>query len=128
MNFEFSDEQQMLREAAREFADGEIGPIAQQIDEKSEIPDDLRRKLRENSFFSLLIPREYGGIEVDAVSYVLVMEELSRVSAAVGITISVHNSVAAGPIRMFGSAAQKSKWLPLLSDKLLGAFALTEPG
>ena len=128
MNFEFSDEQQMLREAAREFADGEIGPIAQQIDEKSEIPDDLRRKLRENSFFSLLIPREYGGIEVDAVSYVLIMEELSRASAAVGITVSVHNSVAAGPIRMFGSAAQKSKWLPLLSDKLLGAFALTEPG
>jgi butyryl-CoA dehydrogenase len=128
MNFEFSDEQQMLRGAAREFADGEIGPIAQQIDEKSEIPDDLRRKLRENSFFSLLIPREYGGIEVDAVSYVLIMEELSRASAAVGITVSVHNSVAAGPIRMFGSAAQKSKWLPLLSDKLLGAFALTEPG
>jgi len=128
MNFEFSDEQQMLRDAAREFADGEIGPIAQQIDEKSEIPDDLRRKLRENSFFSLLIPREYGGIEVDAVSYVLIMEELSRASAAVGITVSVHNSVAAGPIRMFGSAAQKSKWLPLLADKLLGAFALTEPG
>jgi len=128
MNFEFSEEQTMLRDAAREFADGEIAPIARQIDEKSEIPDDLRKKLRENSFFSLLIPREYGGIEVDAVSYVLVMEELSRASAAVGITVSVHNSVAAGPIRMFGSAAQKSKWLPLLSDKLLGAFALTEPG
>jgi alkylation response protein AidB-like acyl-CoA dehydrogenase len=62
MNFEFSEEQQMLRDAAREFADGEIAPIAHQIDEKAEIPDDLRKKLRENSFFSLLIPREYGGI------------------------------------------------------------------
>jgi alkylation response protein AidB-like acyl-CoA dehydrogenase len=128
MNLEFTEEQRMLRDAAREFADGEIAPIAKQIDERSCIPDDLRRKLRENGFFSLLIPRDYGGAEIDAVSYVLVMEELSRASAAVGITISVHNSVAAGPIRMFGSDEQKTKWLPLLAEKLLGAFALTEPG
>jgi alkylation response protein AidB-like acyl-CoA dehydrogenase len=66
-------------------------------------------------------------VEVDAISYVLVMEELSRASAAVGITISVHNSVAAGPISLFGTAEQKRRWLPLLSERLLGAFALTEP-
>ena len=118
----------MLRAATREFADGEIAPIAQEIDSTETIPDSLRKKLRENNFFSLLIPRDYGGIEVDAVSYVLVMEELSRASAAVGITVSVHNSVAAGPIAMFGSKEQKERWLPLLSERLLGAFALTEPG
>jgi alkylation response protein AidB-like acyl-CoA dehydrogenase len=127
VNFQLTDEQRMLHAAARDFADGEIAPIAEAIDRTETIPDDLRRKLRENSFFSLLVPRDYGGIEVDAVSYVGIMEELSRASAAVGITISVHNSVAAGPIRMFGTKEQKEKWLPLLSDRLLGAFALTEP-
>ena len=124
MNFQLTEEQEMLRAVTRAFADGEIAPIAQQIDATEEIPDALRKKLRENNFFSLLIPREYGGVEIGAVSYVLVMEELSRASAAVGITISVHNSVAAGPITMFGSKEQKEKWLPLLAESLLGAFAL----
>jgi len=127
MNFQLSEEQEMLRAGTREFAATEIAPIAREIDDREIIPDSLRKKLRENSFFSLLIPREYGGVEVDAISYVLVMEELSRASAAVGITVSVHNSVAAGPITVFGSAAQKARWLPALSEKLLGAFALTEP-
>jgi alkylation response protein AidB-like acyl-CoA dehydrogenase len=128
LNFQLTEEQEMLRAAAREFSEGEIAPIAHQIDATETIPDDLRKKLRENNFFSLLIPRDYGGVEVDAVSYVVVMEELSRASAAVGITVSVHNSVAAGPIAMFGSKEQKAKWLPLLAERLLGAFALTEPG
>ena len=127
MNFQLTEEQQMLHTAAREFANGEIAPLAETIDRTETIPDTLRQKLRENSFFSLLIPREFGGAEVDAVSYVGIMEEISRASAAVGITVSVHNSVAAGPIRMFGSKEQKEKWLPLLSDRFLGAFALTEP-
>ncbi|MGH7680532.1 MAG: acyl-CoA dehydrogenase family protein [Candidatus Eiseniibacteriota bacterium] len=127
MDFQLSEEQEMLRDATREFADGEIAPIAQEIDATETIPDSLRKKLRENNFFSLLIPKEFGGVEIDAISYVMVMEELSRASAAVGITISVHNSVAAGPITNFGSKEQKAKWLPLLAEKLLGAFALTEP-
>jgi len=128
MDFNLTEEQEMLRAVAREFALGEIAPIARQIDASEIIPDSLRKKLRENNYFSLLIPREYGGVEVDAVGYVLVMEELSRASAAVGITVSVHNSVAAGPIAKFGTAEQKAKWLPLLAERLLGAFALTEPG
>jgi len=127
VDFQLTEEQEMLRAATREFADGEIAPIAQEIDATETIPESLRKKLRDNNFFSLLIPREFGGVEVDAISYVLVMEELSRASAAVGITVSVHNSVAAGPITNFGTAEQKSKWLPLLADRLLGAFALTEP-
>jgi butyryl-CoA dehydrogenase len=128
MNFQLTDEQEMLRAMTRAFASGEIVPIAREIDRTEIIPDSLRKKLRENGFFSLLIPREYGGLESDAISYVVVMEELSRASAAVGITVSVHNSVAAGPIQVFGSPAQKARWLPALSEKLLGAFALTEPG
>ena len=128
MDFRLTEEQEMLRAATREFADGEIAPIAQEIDSTEIIPDSLRKKLRDNNYFALLIPREYGGVEVDAISYALVMEELSRASAAVGITVSVHNSVAAGPISVFGTKEQKERWLPLLAEKLLGAFALTEPG
>jgi len=118
----------MLRSAAREFAEGEIAPIAAEIDSTDVIPEALRRKLRENNFFALLIPPEYGGAGIDTVSYALVMEELARASAAVAITVSVHNSVGATPIQMFGTEDQRRKWLPLLATRYLGAFALTEPG
>ncbi len=128
MNFQLTEQQEMLRAVAREFANGEIAPIARQIDASEEIPDSLRKKLRDANFFGLLIPEKYGGADVGAVEYVLVMEELSRASAAVAITISVHNSVGAGPIARFGTEAQKSCWLPALVKEKLGAFALTEPG
>jgi alkylation response protein AidB-like acyl-CoA dehydrogenase len=128
MNFQLTEQQEMLRAVTREFAMGEIAPIAAEIDASEVIPDSLRKKLRESNFFGLLIPEQYGGADVGAVEYVLVMEELSRASAAVAITISVHNSVAAGPIAKFGSEAQKACWLPKLAKEKLGAFALTEPG
>jgi alkylation response protein AidB-like acyl-CoA dehydrogenase len=128
MNFQLTEQQEMLRAVTREFAMGEIAPIAAEIDASEIIPDSLRKKLRESNFFGLLIPEKCGGAEVGAVEYVLVMEELARASAAVAITISVHNSVAAGPIAKFGSEAQKSCWLPKLAKEKLGAFALTEPG
>jgi butyryl-CoA dehydrogenase len=128
MNFQLTEQQEMLRALTRAFAEGEIAPIAHQIDAEGVIPDSLRAKLRANNFFALLIPEEYGGVGVDAVGYVVVMEELARASAAVAITISVHNSVAAGPITKFGSDAQKECWLRGLAKDKLGAFALTEPG
>jgi alkylation response protein AidB-like acyl-CoA dehydrogenase len=128
MNFHLTEEQEMLRAMAREFADGEIAPIAAAMDEKGCIPQDLRKKLRDQNFFSLLIPEEYGGAGVDQVAYAVILEELSRASAAVAITVSVHNSVGAAPIQVFGTEAQKKKWLPLLAREALGAFALTEPG
>ncbi|HYQ96167.1 MAG TPA: acyl-CoA dehydrogenase family protein [Candidatus Eisenbacteria bacterium] len=127
MNFQLTEQQEMLRAVTRAFAEGEIAPIAQQIDADEEIPASLRKKLRDNNFFALLIPEEYGGAGVDAVGYVLVMEELARASAAVAITVSVHNSVAAGPIERFGSLEQKECWLRGLAKEKLGAFALTEP-
>src|SRR5262245_38581715 len=128
MNFQLTEQQEMLRALTRAFAEGEIAPIAHEIDAREEIPESLRKKLRDNSFFALSIPEEYGGVDVDAVGYVLVMEELARASAAVAITVAVHHSVAAGPIARFGSDAQKSCWLPRLAKEWLGAFALTEPG
>ena len=128
MNLQLTEQQEMLRAMARSFAEGEIAPIAHTIDAEEKIPDSLRKKLRDSNFFALLIPEEYGGVGVDAVGYVIVMEELARASAAVAITVSVHNSVAAGPIAKFGTDAQKSCWLPRLAKQWLGAFALTEPG
>src|SRR5438093_2708893 len=128
MNFHLTEQQEMLRALTRAFAEGEIAPIARQIDATEEIPGSLRKKLRDNNFFALLIPEEYGGVGVDAVGYVIVMEELARASAAVAITVSVHNSVAAGPITRFGTEEQKKRWLPSLAKETLGAFALTEPG
>jgi alkylation response protein AidB-like acyl-CoA dehydrogenase len=128
MNFHLTEEQEMLRAVTREFVEGEIVPRAAEIDSCGCIPDVLRRRLRENNFFGLLVPEEHGGAGIDMVAYSVVMEELSRGSAAVAITVSVHNSVAAAPLREFGSEEQKRKWLPLLARELLGAFALTEPG
>ncbi len=127
MNFQLTEQQEMLRAVTRSFAEGEIAPIAHQIDVSEEIPASLRKKLRDSNFFALLIPEEYDGAGVDAVGYVLVMEELARASAAVAITVSVHNSVAAGPIERFGSPEQKDRWLRALAKEKLGAFALTEP-
>ena len=109
MNFHLTEQQEMLRALTRAFAEGEIAPIARQIDATEEIPGSLRKKLRDNNFFALLIPEEYGGVGVDAVGYVIVMEELARASAAVAITVSVHNSVAAGPITRFGTEELKKR-------------------
>jgi alkylation response protein AidB-like acyl-CoA dehydrogenase len=128
MNFQPTDEQEMLRAVAHAFAQGEIAPVAQEIEDSGAIPKKLWKALRDNQYFALLIPEEFGGAAIDYVSYALVLEELARVSAAVAITVSVHNSVTAGPIQSFGSEAQRTKWLPLLAKELLGAFALTEPG
>ena len=115
----------MLRAFAREFADGEIAPRASEMEETGELPPALRKALRENNFFSLLIPEEFGGSAVGYVSYTLILEELARASAAVAITVSVHNSVTAGPIQSVGNDAQRARWLPLLAQTLRGAFALT---
>ena len=128
MNFEPTEEQEMLRSFAREFAQGEIVPRAHEIETSATLPDGLRQALRENNFFSLLIPEEFGGSAVGYVSYAMILEELARASAAVAITVSVHNSVTAGPIQTFGTEVQRKKWLPLLAQTHLGAFALTEPG
>src|SRR5712671_940096 len=128
MNFHPTEEQEMLRAGAREFAEAEIAPRVAEIEESETIPAPLWKALRDGGYFALLIPEKFGGAATDYVSYALILEELARASAAVAITVSVHNSVTAGPIQSFGTDAQREKWLPLLAKQYLGAFALTEPG
>src|SRR5258705_3452449 len=96
MNFQLTEQQEMLRAVAREFANGEIAPVARQIDASEEIPDSLRKKLRDANFFGLLIPEKYGGAGVGAGGYMLVLEEVFPGPAALAITNSVGQS-AGGP-------------------------------
>ena len=116
-----------VRKSVRRFAETELGPIAYEIDRDSHFPWDIVEKMRSLGYFGLQVPREYGGAELDSISCAIVIEELSRVCAAIGLCISVHNSVSAYPIVRFGTAEQKKRFLPpLASGEHIGAFCLTE--
>jgi butyryl-CoA dehydrogenase len=117
----------LIRKTVRKFAEAELGPIAAEIDAEARFPWEVIEKMVPLNFFGLQIPKEYGGAEVDSISYAIIIEELSRVSAGVGLCVTVHNSVGAYPIARFGSTAQKEKFLPrLASGEWIGAFCLTE--
>lgn len=125
---EVTDEQQMIREMARKFAETELKPIAAEIDKKGEYPVDLFKKMAEVGFMGLTVPAEYGGAGVDTMCYSIVIEELSRVDASTGLSVAAHNSLSMMPILLAGSEAQKKKYLPqLASGEAIGAFCLTEP-
>jgi butyryl-CoA dehydrogenase len=125
---ELSDEQQMIKETARRFADTELAPIAIQIDESGEYPVEMFAKMGETGFMGLTTPAEYGGTGTDMVSYAIVIEELARVCGSTALGVAAHNSLACGPIVMMGTEAQKKKYLPeLASGEAIGAFCLTEP-
>ncbi len=112
----------------REFAKTELAPLAKEIDEEGRFPWEVVEKMGRLNFFGMQAPRQYGGAETDSISYCLVIEEISRVCAAMGLTLSVHNSVAVYPISQFGTDEQKTKYLPpLASGEKIGAFCLTEP-
>jgi butyryl-CoA dehydrogenase len=116
-----------VRKSVRRFAETELGPIAYEIDRDSHFPWEVVEKMRSLSYFGLQVPREYGGAELDSISGAIVIEELSRVCAAIGLCISVHNSVGAYPIVRFGTGEQKKRFLPALaSGEQIGAFCLTE--
>jgi len=128
MDFDLNDEQSMFRQTVREFAEAEIAPKVEELDEKGEFPYELVAKMADLGLFGLPIPEEYGGSEADFVTYALSVEEISRVSAALGITMAAHTSLAALAVYYFGTEEQKQKWLiPLAQGKILGAFGLTEP-
>ncbi|MBI4012257.1 MAG: acyl-CoA dehydrogenase family protein [Candidatus Rokubacteria bacterium] len=129
MDFELTDEQKLVRQTAREFAEAEIAPVIARYDEAEEFPAELIGKLGELGFLGALFPAEYGGAGLDYVAYALVVEELSRVDGSVGITMWAHNSLCANHIYTFGTEAQRRTYLPpLCRGEVLGAWGLTEPG
>ena len=129
MLIEPSDDQRLLREAMREFAEGEIGPGAAERDEAARFPSELIPKLAEQGLLGIIVPEEYGGNAYDAVSAAMIIEEIARVDAAIALLVGSHNSLCSGHILLAGSDDQKRAFLPPLArGEKLGAWALTEPG
>jgi alkylation response protein AidB-like acyl-CoA dehydrogenase len=129
MNFEVPDEHRMIRNTVREFADEEIAPIAQEIEDEHRYPAEVFDALAGLDVMGIPITEEYGGLGGDQLMYALVTEELGRVSGAIGLSYAAHVSLAAKPIELFGTHEQKERWLrPLAEGEEIGAWALTEPG
>ncbi|MEH6986679.1 acyl-CoA dehydrogenase [Cytobacillus firmus] len=127
MNLRFTEEQEMMRKMVRDFAQAEIAPFVEKM-EQGEFPREILRKMGELGLMGIPIPEKYGGSEMDFTSYIIAIHELSRVSATVGVILSVHTSVGTNPILYFGTEEQKQKYIPkLASGEYLGAFCLTEP-
>jgi acyl-CoA dehydrogenase len=127
MNLTFTEEQEMMRKMVRDFAQTEIAPFVEKM-EKGEFPRPILRKMGELGLMGIPVPEKYGGAEMDFTSYIIAINELSRVSATVGVILSVHTSVGTNPILYFGTEEQKQKYVPkLASGEFLGAFCLTEP-
>ena len=127
MNFDLSGDQREIQALARDFAQAEIEPNAGEWDRKHGFPRELIGKLAELGFMGVCIPEEYGGAGADFLSYILVLEELSRADAGVGVTVAVHTSAVTLPILTFGSEEQRSRFVPPLArGEAVGAFALTE--
>ncbi len=129
MHFQLTEEQNLIRETVRNFAETEIAPSASQRDEEERFDRELMfDKVAELGLTGIVFPEEYGGAGADYISYAIAVEELSRVCASTGVTLSAHLSLGANPIYMFGTEEQKQKYLvPLAEGTKLGAFALTEP-
>jgi butyryl-CoA dehydrogenase len=128
MRFDLTDDQREIQALARQFAAAEIEPNASEWDRAHGFPRELFGKLAELGFMGVCVPEEYGGAGADFLSYVLVLEELSRADAGVGVTVAVHTSAVTLPILGFGSDEQRSRFVPPLArGEAIGAFALTEP-
>lgn len=129
MDFNLSKEHQMLRTLYREFAENEVKPIAQEVDEEERFPSETVEKMVANGFMGIPVSKEEGGQGCDTLAYILAVEELSRVCGTTGVILSAHTSLGMDPIRKFGTPEQKEKYVSrLASGELLGAFGLTEPG
>ncbi len=129
MDFTFTQEQQQLRKAVREFAEGEIRPHVMEWDEASHFPTEILPKLGEMGLMGVIFPEEYGGAGLGYVEYATVIEELARVDGSVALFVAAHNSLCSNHIYKFGAEDQKEKYLvPLAQGKKLGAWSLTEPG
>jgi alkylation response protein AidB-like acyl-CoA dehydrogenase len=128
MNFELTDEQREIRERARRFADQEVEPHAAELDREDRVPLETLEKLAEAGFMGLCVLETHSGAGMDFLSYCLLIEEISRADAGVGVTLAVHTSAGTLPIVMFGTEEQKARWVPPLArGERIGCFALTEP-
>ncbi|HXX65277.1 MAG TPA: acyl-CoA dehydrogenase family protein, partial [Bacteroidota bacterium] len=128
MDFSFNDTHRMIRETARKFAEERVAPGTIDRDEKEEFPREIVRELGDLGFMGMMVSEEWGGSGLDTVSYVLAIEEISRVDASVGVIMSVNNSLVCYGLEKVGTAQQKEKYLrDLASGRKLGAFALSEP-
>lgn len=128
MNFELTEDQRMIRDSAREFAEAEIQPTAIERDKKAEFPTDIVKQMGEMGFMGMMVPEEYGGAGLDTISYVLAMIEISKADASVGVIMSVNNSLVCWGLEEYATEEQKQKYLTeLATGEKLGAFALSEP-
>lgn len=129
MNFSLTEEQQFLQKTARDFAQGEVLPQAARIDREHKHPVEIVAKMSEIGFMGVAVPEEYGGADMDNVSYALAIEEIAAACASTAVIMSVNNSLVCDPIFRYGSEDQKKFWLPILaSGEKLGCFAISEPG
>jgi alkylation response protein AidB-like acyl-CoA dehydrogenase len=129
MDFNLSEEQQLLKQTVREFAEAEIGPHSREWDEKQEFPREVFAKLAALGLMGVTWPAEYGGAELSTLDWCLVLEELSRVDAGVALSVAAHNSLCSGHIYLAGTEAQKRKYLtPLAKGQKIGCWGLTENG
>src|SRR5215210_2756444 len=128
MNFELAGEQQEIKDRAAKFADEQVAPHAADLDSEDRVPFETLEKMAEAGFMGLCVPEEYGGAGANFLSYCLLIEEISRADAGVGVTLAVHTSAGTLPIVMFGTEEQKARWVPPLArGERIGCFALTEP-
>jgi short-chain 2-methylacyl-CoA dehydrogenase len=128
VNFDLSEEHELLRRTVREFAEARIAPVAEELDREHRFPYEIIAELAELGLMGIPIPEEYSGGGGDTLSYTLAIEELTRIDSSVAITVAAHTSLGTMPIFLYGNEAQKREWLPeLASGKKLAAFGLTEP-
>ncbi len=129
MDLDLTEEQRLVQQTAREFADRVIGPKAAEIDDKERWPEEIVREMAGLGFMGIMVPPEWGGAGLDAISYVLVMEEISRACASCGVIVSVNNSLYCDAILRWGTDEQKKEFLaPAARGERIGSFALSEPG
>ena len=128
MNFDLSEEHELLRHTVREFAEERIAPVAEELDREHRFPYEIVAELADLGLMGIPIPEEYGGAGGDTLSYAIAVEELTRIDSSVAITLAAHTSLGTMPINLYGTDEQKKQWLPdLASGRKLAAFGLTEP-
>lgn len=128
MNFDLTNDQKMLKDQVRKFAEAELAPVAPEIDKSGEFPWDNLKKMAKLGLLGIIVPEEYGGSGFDFVSLAIAIEEISRVCASTGVIVAVNNSLTTYPILQFGNEEQKKKYLPpLCSGEKIGALGITEP-